>query len=90
VVEREADASEFDRPKFNRQEIIVTGRPPIMQVTFDHWKNDPLMLQFAEVFAQMPDEFPTGRLEDVEITRIIYMVAYGAVGVSDPVLAAES
>jgi len=38
----------------------------------------------------MPDEFPAGRLEDVEITRIIYMVAYGAIGVGDPVLAAES
>ena len=90
VMERQANASELGRPKFNRQEIIVAGRTPVMEVAFDHGKDDPLMLQFAEIFAQMPDEFPAGRLEDVEIARIIYMVADGAIGVGDPVLAAES
>jgi len=90
VVERQADASELGRPKFNRQEVIVAGRTPVMEVAFDHGKDDSLMLQFAEVLSDVPNEFAAGRLEDIEITRIIYMVAYGAIGVGDAVLAAES
>jgi hypothetical protein len=51
VMERQADASELGRPKFNRQEVIVASRAPVVEVAFDHGKDDPLMLQFAEVFA---------------------------------------
>ena len=69
-------------PEFNGQDIVVAGRGFIAQMTFDDGEKGVLGLQFEQGSAEMPEKLAPGRFEDIEISRIIDMVADGAIGVN--------
>src|SRR6266436_212417 len=89
VSKRNPNPLEKCGPNFDRQEVIILCRVSVTKPAFNDGENDPLLLPFKECAAQFPEEFPAGGFEQIEVTRIVYMVAEGAFAIGDPMRVAE-
>jgi hypothetical protein len=77
-------------PEFHGQDIIVAGRGFVAEMAFDDRKKRVLRLQFEERNAELPEAFAAGGFEDIEVARVIYMVAEGAIGVHHAISMAKT
>ena len=89
VAEVQPHSLEKRRPDFNRQQIVVACGRFEAQPRLDDRENHVLFLPVQDGRAERADEFAPRRLEQIEVARVINMVADGAFGVGDAVRVAE-
>jgi len=70
-------------PQLNRQGVIVAGWSLVAKTTFDDGENCIAFLPLQETCAEFTKKRAAGRLEQVEVARVINVVADGALGVGD-------
>lgn len=85
VGEVEANPLERGQPDLDGQQIVIASRRFIAQPAFDDGKNHILLLPFEKCCSKLSKEFSARGFQDVQVTRIIYVIAEGAFGVSDAV-----
>jgi len=74
-----------DWPYFDRQQIIITGGELIADTGFDDGKDHAALLPGQHGIAEGADELAARGFEQVKISRMVDMVAEGALGVGDAV-----
>jgi hypothetical protein len=86
--EGEPDAFGLRDPQFDRQQIVIAGGTFEGEPAFDDGKDGIPLLQRREGVAEFAEEFPPGKLQDVEKPRMIHMIPDGAERVADSMLKA--
>ncbi|MDB6019747.1 MAG: hypothetical protein JWR19_4236 [Pedosphaera sp.] len=86
VGEVEADAFGVGGPELDGQQVVIAGGGFVAEATFDDGENGVLVLPVEKGGAEVAEEFAAGGFEEVEVAGVVYMVANGAVGVTDAVL----
>jgi hypothetical protein len=86
VGEVEADALGDGGPDVDGEEIIVAGRGFVKEAGLDDGKGEVMRLvKLLEGDAEVAEKFAASGFEEVEVTRIIDVVADGAFGIRDAV-----
>ena len=70
------------RPQFDGQDIVVARGRLIAQMTFDDGEKRLLRLQFEQRDAEVPEKFAARGFENIQITRVINVIADGAIGIN--------
>lgn len=83
VCEIESDAFGGRDPKFNPQHVVVTSGGFVPDAALDDWEDAILGLPLQKRDAKMPKEFAARSLEQIQISRVINVIADGAVGIRD-------
>ena len=85
IREVQANAIYRVQPYLDCQKVIVPRGCFVAQSAFDDGKNDVLLLPFEKGCAEVPEEFAAGDFQNVEVTRVIDVVAQGTLGIGDTV-----
>jgi hypothetical protein len=85
VAEVQANFFSGGEPKLDRELVVVASGRFITETTFDDGKDGVLLLKLGKWHAEMAEEFAAGGFEQVEVARVIDVIADGAVGVSHAV-----
>jgi len=87
--EAQPDAFKAGGPQFDDEEIIVTRRGFVTKAAFDDREDNFPLLPLLEWSAQVAKEFAARGFKEVQIARIVYMVAGRTFGVGDAVAVLE-
>ena len=90
VGEGEADAAEIGEPEFNGEAVVVTGGRAVAELTGDDGEDQAGLLNVLQRFAQGAAELAAGGFKQVEVARVINVIADGAFGVGDAVVVVEN
>ena len=89
VAELEPHALHPQHPDLDRQQIVIAGGGFVAQVRLDDGENVAGVLPGQDRAAERAQEFAARRFQQIEIARVIDMVADGAFGVGDAMEVAE-
>src|SRR5260221_100544 len=84
IREIQADAFRDGGPEFNCNQVIVPRRGPVTKVALDDRENKAPLLPLKKRYAEVAEEFAPGRLHQVQVTSVVYMVAGRAIGIRHP------
>jgi len=70
--------------------MVVARRGFVAHAAFDDWKNYVLLLPLEKRFSKLAKEFSASDFQNVEITRVIDVVADGTLGIGDAMGVAEN
>jgi hypothetical protein len=85
----QANAGDAFDPKFYYQFIVVAGGGEVFDAGFDDGKDDVLVLEFEDWMAEGAHEFAARGFKDVEVARVVDVVAQRALRVDDTLVVAE-
>jgi hypothetical protein len=90
VSEIQADAFDGGQPCLDGDEIVISGRRFVAQTAFDDREDYVVLLPLEKGCAKLPKEFAAGDFQDVEVTRVIDVVAECALGIGDAMGGSEN
>src|ERR1051326_7309944 len=83
VSEAEPHPLQRSEREFDHEEVVIAGWRLVPEAAFDHRENGLLLLPAQKRRAQMGKEFTAGHFEQVEVPRVIDMVAQSAFRIGD-------
>lgn len=81
IGEVEANTLYGCQPGFDNEQVVISGGGFVAEPAFDHWENDVLFLPFEKSCAELTKEFAASGFEEVEVTRVIDVVAQRTLGI---------
>ena len=83
IGEVEANAFERGQPCLDCQEVVVAGGRFVTQPAFDYGEDGILVLPLEKTSSELAKEFSASGFEDVEVARVIDMIADSTLGIGD-------
>lgn len=90
VAEAEPDAAQLGEPDFDHQFVVVTRGGLVFHMALDDGEDYPGFLQLQQRHTGGTEQLAASRLQEIKVTRVVDVVADGALGVGHTMAMAEN